>query len=75
MAFNIPAQLIDISGSEVNRDGEQVAAATTLFRIRHRDGVSGKVRVVYDSDEYDTLHVKRIGRKRLLELQTRRRDD
>lgn len=75
LASNVPAQLIDIDGNEINRDGEQVAAATTIFRIRHRKGVSAKVRVVYDSDEYDTLFVKRLGRKSLLELQTRRRAD
>jgi len=58
----------DVSGREFFSSSEIRADISTVFRIRHRDGVSVLDRVVEDGLTYDIVHIARIGRREGLDL-------
>ena len=58
----------DVSGREFFSSSEIRADISTVFRIRHRDGVSVLDRVIEDGLTYDIVHIARIGRREGLDL-------
>lgn len=69
------ARKLDISGSERNDQGQEVAKGHTLFIIRYRSDVNTTNRVSYGGVEYDITFIKEMGRQVLLELTTEVRTD
>lgn len=58
----------DVTGREYFASSEIRADIQTVFRIRHRDGVSVLDRVQEDGLTYDVVHIARIGRREALDL-------
>ena len=65
----------DLSGSEKNRGGEEVATQKTVFTIRYRADVNTTNRITHDSTEYDVFFTKELGRTQFLELHSTGRTD
>jgi len=51
------AEVVPVGGSEVFQAKQFGAEAVAKFRIRYRGDVTRKMRVVYDSDNYDIADV------------------
>lgn len=67
------AQIVDGSRQATIGGEKQIDSAETVtFRTRFVDGVSLADRVVYQGAVHDLVEVKEIGRRRGLELRTRR---
>jgi SPP1 family predicted phage head-tail adaptor len=47
---------------------KETVTADVIFTIRYRSTVSEKTRIVWDSVNYDILHIAEVDRKRYLEL-------
>lgn len=62
------AELAPLKGGERWMAQQVTAETTTRFRIRYRDDVTEKMRIVYDGAEYDIASVTEIGRREGLEI-------
>lgn len=67
------AEVTDVEGRELVRDGAYSAQVTTLVRIRHLDGVTADMRVVHGSRTLELVGppIDKEGRVRELELPCR----
>lgn len=66
---NVPARYEPMTGNESIRDSQVEANVNTIFVIRYRNDLNVKMRVLYDSQTYGIVHVKRVeGGKRYIEL-------
>lgn len=65
----------EVSGTERNQEGQEIASGVTLFTIRWRSDVGAKERVAHDGVTYDIVFTKELGREQYLELHTERRTD
>lgn len=50
---------------------QEVSITSVIFRIRYRDGLNQKMRILYNSNYYDILNVLEVGRKDYLRLPAR----
>lgn len=62
------AQIIEESTEEFVRNYGTVTERLRIFRTRWLDGVTLEMVVVHDGDAYNIKQIKRIGRRRGLEL-------
>lgn len=62
------AEKRDVRGNETFLANQRLAEVETVFRIRHRAGLSPKMRVTLAAEAYDILAIVEIGRKRGLDL-------
>lgn len=62
----------DVRGRELVLSGAERAVVERIYRIRHRPDVTPAMRVVDGSEEQEIVAVAEIGRRRALELLTRR---
>jgi SPP1 family predicted phage head-tail adaptor len=69
------ASLEDSQGSEGLQADQITAVRTTNFVIRYLDGVTEKMRVLFDGRHYDIQSIQRPDRKRSLILKTTILDD
>lgn len=69
------ASLEDSAGSEVLQADQITAVKTTSFTIRYLDGVTEKMRVLFDGRHYDIESIQRPDRKRSLILRATMLDD
>ena len=58
------AEVIPVGGSEIFQAKQTGAEAVAKFRIRYRGDILRKMRVVYDSDNYDIADVAEDRRSR-----------
>lgn len=65
----------DVSGTETNRGGEEVARGSTVFTIRFRSDVGPKERITYSGSTYDINFTEEMGRTEYLKIHTERRTD
>lgn len=56
------------SGGESVFSNKETATADCIFTIRYRTGINERLRIVYDSVNYDILHIAEVGRRKYLEL-------
>ena len=56
------------SGGEFYEANEKTAINKTKFRVRYLSTITETERILYDSNYYDILHIKVIGRKRYMIL-------
>jgi len=61
------AQVLKQSGREIFSGGK-LSEVDVIFRIRYMDNITTKCRIVYDSNNYDIVSVKEIGRQNGLEI-------
>ena len=54
---NEPAQVVPLSGREYIRAAANQAGVDTRMAIRHRDGLTADMRVVFDGQNYNVLAV------------------
>ena len=62
------AKVTDVSGKEEFRNFQTTASTLTQFRIRHKTGITTKMRISYNSEFYNILSIAEIGRKEGLNL-------
>lgn len=62
------ANVVQKSGNESVLASKNTAQADCIFLIRYRTSVTEKTRIVYNSVNYDIIHIAETGRKRYLEL-------
>lgn len=62
------AQVIAVSGDEVLRAGKETVTRASKFIIRHTTNLSEKDRISYDSNKWDILNIREIGRHEGLEV-------
>lgn len=68
------AEKIEAAGREAFLAGiDQVELADVRFRIRWRDDVTPKTRLLLGAEVFDIVHVAELGRREGLELWCRRR--
>ena len=56
------------SGGEAIFASKDTATADCIFTIRYRSGITEKLRIVYESVNYDILHIAEVGRRKYMEL-------
>ena len=71
----VAAKVTHIRGIEQRGTDQTRNDIYTRFKIRWRDGVTPKNRVVYDGVNYDIVDVGEIGRREALEIDGRARAD
>jgi len=54
----VPAEVMPLSGGEQFAASQHLASAVTRFRVRHRTDLTRKMRVVYDSQNWDIKHLE-----------------
>jgi len=60
---------VRVNGGRESFDSDQVIAeGTTTFKIRYLSGMSERMRIVYNSANYDIQSIKELGRKEGLEI-------
>lgn len=52
-----------------------VATGEVVFKIRYTSGISPAMRILYDGKVYDITAVAEVGRRYMLELVTKQRDN
>lgn len=72
LVSNEPAQVRPVGGGERFRGAHIVAEATTSFVIRHRTGLDETMRIQFDGDAYEIVHISEIGRREGLVIQAKR---
>ena len=55
---DVPAQYLPVSGGEQLRADAQLATAIARFRIRYREDLTRKMRLVYESENWDIQHIE-----------------
>lgn len=64
----------DVTGRQRIEGAAVTPEVETMFKIHYRTGITAHdCRVVYDSANYDIVHVAELGRREALELQCKRR--
>jgi|TARA_Y100000034_G_scaffold132026_1_gene194056 SPP1 family predicted phage head-tail adaptor len=67
-AVDLPAEVIQAAGRERLKAHGETALADAVFRIRWLAGVETSMRIRWDGDEYDIAAIKKLGRRRGLEI-------
>ena len=65
---DVPANVQPIKGVETFDLDQVVATADTKFKIRYRSDLDNKMRIIYESREYDIHSIIELGRREGLEL-------
>lgn len=71
-AATLRAQLVEASTEEFQRAYGASGETAIIFRTRYLDGVTLAHRVSYDGQVHNLVELKEIGRRRGLELRTKR---
>lgn len=71
---NVWAEVIPLSGRELFAAAQIYPEAQMRIRIRYRSGITEKHRVVFESTNYDIIHIAEIGRKEGLEFIVKKPD-
>jgi len=56
------------TSSEVNDEGTEAVVDVITFTIRYRSGISSEMRILHDSNYYEIIGIREIGRNEYLEL-------
>jgi SPP1 family predicted phage head-tail adaptor len=62
------AKITDVSGREEFSNFQTVSSVLTLFRVRYKSGITTKMRISHNSNYYNILSVKEIGRQEGIDL-------
>lgn len=68
IACNVPAQILSPKGTERFSSDQFSAQNILIFRIRWRDDLTVKHRIIYNDNTYDITFIKELGRKKGIEI-------
>jgi SPP1 family predicted phage head-tail adaptor len=68
------AEVIPLSGRELFAAAQKYPEATMRIRVRFRTDVTEKHRIVFNSTNYDIIHIAEIGRNEGLEFIVKKPD-
>jgi len=68
LLFEVWAQIAPLRGRELIAAAQTMPEAHTKFVIRYRAGITEADRIVYDSKNYDIIHIAELGRDVGLEI-------
>ena len=69
------AKVMTDSGGEGQDNKQEIARSRVLITIRYRSDIDEMTKVTYDSQDYDIINIKEIGRREYQELTTTLRDN
>jgi len=68
------AEVLPLSGRELFAAAQKYPEAQMKIRIRYRTGINETNRIVFESTNYDIIHISEIGRKEGLEFIVKKPD-